>query len=99
MKRMQHLHWVWWDNSRVSRTMLVQPSIVGPIQGGDGCVLNSLFSVQMFLVVWLSAGKGRGGDYTTLSLTHSLSEPSAYAKQEVGSFDFFFLRKGKGKLG
>lgn len=72
---MQHSRRAWWDSGGASRLQAArpEPSIVGLVQGGDGCVLNSLFSVQMFLVVWLSArgekgGDGGGGDYTTLSL-------------------------------
>lgn len=42
-----------------SSTLLNQ-CIVELHEGGDGCVVNSLFSVQMFLVVWLSAEKQRG---------------------------------------
>ncbi len=47
----------------------------------------------MFLVVWVSAGEGRGGDYTTLF--YSLSNPvSGDAQREAVNF----FRKEKRKL-
>lgn len=45
-----------------------EPSIVGLIQAGDGRVLNPVFSIQMFLVVWLKGKEGGGGLHNPLSL-------------------------------
>lgn len=52
-----------------------EPSIVGLIQAGDGCVPNPVFPIQMFLVVWLKGKEGGGGFTTHLVSFHPASPP------------------------
>lgn len=75
--RPRGLRRVRWGNSRVSGlSARSEPSIVGLIQAGDGCVLNPLFPIQMFLVVWLKGKEGGGwGGCTTHLVSFHLASP------------------------